>query len=84
MDNFNQLGSGVPAAADLNANEEHERPKVHYVCGGKLEALSPYRSPLGTNNQLYMSYRLRQGQHTRQRCHDQVLVLRLSHFLQEA
>ena len=49
MENFNQLGSGVAAAADLNANEEHERPKVHYVCGGKLIAQSPYRSPLGTN-----------------------------------
>ena len=36
MENFNQANSTVAAAADPNNNEEYERPKVHYVCGGKL------------------------------------------------
>ena len=34
---------GGAAAADTGAGEEYDRPKVHYVCGGKLASDSKSR-----------------------------------------
>ena len=35
MDTMNANVGGAAAGQDPNAVEEYERPKVHYVCGGK-------------------------------------------------
>ena len=36
---FNRNIAAGAVAGEINPNEEYERPKVHYVCGGKSSDL---------------------------------------------
>ena len=73
---------GGAAAADAGANDEYDRPKVHYVCGGKLAFRRFSRSRVA--HTFLSSTRLREGQHAGQGGDDSLPLLQLSHFLQEA